>query len=381
MNALVLEEVGKFQLREIPKPVPGDRDVLIRVGAVGICGTDLHIFQGLLNLSRDSRGQPIPLGEKPQILGHEFCGTVEAAGGKVKKVKPGDRVVVDQVLNCASQGRSQLCEFCETGDSHQCEFSQELGVTGVPGALSDHVSVPEANVVLLPPTMPDFQGAIIEPLGCVLHASDRMEAAHNRYSFEGQRRIRYVVILGAGPSGLLFLQYLRKIRNFDGEIFVADMRASKLQLAEKLGGTPLDVRKTDLAFEIQQRTHGQGAQYLIEASGVGEVFDCIPLILRRQGTLLLYGAGHSGRDIGCLTPLQVMEHVLVTTAGASGGFDADGTPTIYRRAMEYIRDGKIDAESLISHRYRHLSQMQRAFSEDSKQQNYIKGMLLCGGTS
>ena len=381
MNAVALEEVGKFQLQEIPKPVPGDREVLIRVGAVGICGTDLHIFQGLLNLNLDSRGRPIPLQQEPQILGHEFCGTVESVGGNVKKVKPGDRVLVDQVLNCISQGRSPLCEFCETGDSHQCQFGQELGITGLPGALSDYVGIPETNIVLLPPSVSDFQGAIAEPLGCILHASDRMEEACNRYSFEGRRRIRYVVILGAGPSGLLFLQYLRKIRNFDGEIFVTDMREAKLQLAENLGGTPLDLRKVDVIEEIQRRTHGQGAQYLIEVTGAGEVFDYIPLILRRQGTLLIYGVGHSGRDIGCLAPLQTREYVLVTATGASGGFDADGTPTTYRRAMEHIRDGKIDAESLVSHRYRHLSQMQQAFSEDSKQQDYIKGMLLRGGAS
>ena len=94
-----------------------------------------------------------------------------------------------------------------------------------------------------------------------------------------------------------------------------------------------------------------------------------------------FAVSHSGRDIGCLAPLQTREYVLVTATGASGGFDADGTPTTYRRAMEHIRDGKIDAESLVSHRYRHLSQMQQAFSEDSKQQDYIKGMLLRGGTS
>ena len=208
-----------------------------------------------------------------------------------------------------------------------------------------------------------------------------MEAAGARYSFEGRHRIRYVVILGAGPSGLLFLQHLRKIKNFSGEIFVTDMREAKLQLAEKLGGTPVDVRKGDVIEEIQRRTRGQGAQYLIEATGAGEVFDYIPSILRRQGTLLIYGAGHSGRDIGCLAPLETREYVLVTTTGASGGFDADRTPTTYRRAMEYIRDGKIDAESLVSHRYRHLSQMQQAFSEDSKHQDYIKGMLLRGSAS
>lgn len=376
MRALVLEDVRRFELRDIPRPAPGDKEVLIKVGAVGICGTDLHIFHGLANYNRDLRGQAIPLREKPQILGHEFCGTVETVGSKVTKVKPGDRVVVDQLLNCLSQGRAPLCEYCETGDSHECEFGKELGITGLPGAFAEWVAVPETNVVPLPSATTDLEGAIIEPLACVLHACDRMESARTRYTFAGRYPIRHVLILGAGPSGLLFLQYLRNIQNFDGEVFVADMRESKLNLAKKLGGTPLNVRQLDVIDEIQKRTHGQRLQYLIEATGSGEVFDWIPSIMRRQATMLVYGGGHSGRDIGCLTAFQVMETVLVTTGGASGGFDADGTPTTYRRAMEFIRDKKIDAVSLVSHQYDDLSELQKAFDQDAAQQDFVKGVLL-----
>jgi L-iditol 2-dehydrogenase len=376
MNALVLEDVGKFEVHPIPNPVPKQNEVLIRVRAVGICGTDLHIFHGLANYNRDERGQPIPLRQHPQILGHEFCGQVEAVGSEVRKCKPGDYVVADQVLNCLSQSRSPMCEYCEMGDSHQCEFGQEFGITGLPGAFADFIKVPETNIVVLPADLSLTRGAIIEPLGCVLHASDRMERAANRYTFDGRCRIRHILIMGAGPSGLLFLQYLRNIKRFDGEILVADMRESKLALVKKLGAIPLDVRKIDLVSEVKQRTRNERIDYLIEATGNGTVFDWIPLIVRRQATVLVYGAGHSGRDIGCLTPFQVMEINLVTSAGASGGFDADRTPTTYRRSMEHIREGKIDAESLISHRYTEWSQLQSAFSKDFKHDDFIKGVLV-----
>ncbi|HZO99468.1 MAG TPA: alcohol dehydrogenase catalytic domain-containing protein [Terriglobia bacterium] len=378
MKALVLKDVRLFELREIPKPIPAEKEVLIRIAAVGICGTDLHLYLGLANYNRDSRGQAIPLKRAPQILGHEFCGTVESVGGKVTKVKRGDRVVVDQLLNCLSQERSPLCEYCESGDSHECEFGKQFGVTGIPGAFADYISVPAVNVVPLPADMTDLEAAIIEPLACVLHASDRMEAANNRYTFSGRYKIRHILILGAGPSGLLFVQYLRNIKKFEGEVFVADMRESKLNLAKKLGATPLDVRRVDMISEIQTRTHGERLQYLIEATGSGEVFDWIPSVVRPQATILLYGGGHSGRDIGCLTPFQVMENVLVTSGGASGSFDADGTPTIYRRSMEYLRDRKVDAESLVTHRYSSLAQLPHAFSEDALQQDFIKGVLVCG---
>lgn len=375
MNALVLEDVGRFQVREIPTPVPRPNEVLVQVGAVGICGTDLHIFHGLANYTRDAKGQPVPLTVRPQILGHEFCGRVSAVGSGVSRCRPGQFVIVDQVLNCISQGRSPICEYCETGDSHQCEFGQELGITGLPGAFADYIAVPEANVVVLPPAMSPVTAAVIEPLGCVLHASRRMESARNRYDFEGARRIRNVLILGAGPSGLLFLQYLRNVRKFDGEIWVADMQDRKLALSKELGATPLDVRKVDPVAEIEKRTRGERIHYLIEATGSGSVFDWIPALIRRQGTVLLYGAGHSNRDISCLTPFQVFEVNVVTSAGASGGFDESEGPEIYQASMEYIQDRKIDAESLLSHRYTALDQLQRAFSEDFRRDDFIKGIL------
>ena len=374
MKALVLEDVARFEVRETPAPIMGARDVTIRVGTVGICGTDLHIFHGFANYHRDQHGQLIPLTQAPQILGHEFCGVVEAVGKDVAKFKPGDRVTADQVLNCHSKARAPVCEYCETGDSHQCAYLEELGITGLPGAFAELLSIPELNVLFLPAGVSTIKGAIIEPLACVLHASDRMERSRNRYDFDGRYRIRNILITGAGPSGLLFIQFLRKIKRFDGQIFVADMRASRLALAEKLGGTPLDIRAGDLGSEIRKRTNGELIHYWIDASGAGPVFDLIPHVLRHQATFLFYGAGHTGRDIGCLVPFQFTETNIVTSCGASGAFDPDGTPVVYRRSMEYLRDGLIDAESLLSHRYAELSDLQRAFKVDSLKESFIKGV-------
>jgi L-iditol 2-dehydrogenase len=373
MKALVLEDVERFAVRDVPAPLMGARDVLIRIGSVGICGTDLHIFHGFANYHRDASGQQVPLKQSPQILGHELYGTVERVGKDVTKCKPGDKVIADQVLNCHSEQRVPLCEYCETGDSHQCAYLQELGITGRPGAFAEMVSVPEPNVVVVPTDVSVTKGAVIEPFACVLHASDRMERSKLRYEFGGRHPIRNVLITGAGPSGLLFVQYLRKVKRFDGEILVADMRASRLALAKKLGGTPLDARATDVVSEIRKRTRGEMIHYLIEASGAGPVFDLIHLVLRHQSTFLFYGSGHAGRDVGCMVPFQFMEINIVTTCGASGGFEADGTPVVYRRSMEYLRAGLIDAESLVSHRYGELSELQQAFSVDATSHEFIKG--------
>jgi threonine dehydrogenase-like Zn-dependent dehydrogenase len=373
MKALVLEDVAKFEIRDVPAPPVGPRDVLIRTGSVGICGTDLHIFHGLANYHRDVNGRQIPLTESPQILGHEFYGTVEAIGREVTKCKPGDRVIADQVLNCHSKARTPICEYCDSGDSHQCAYLQELGITGQPGAFAEFVGIPETNVVPMPADVSVTAGAIIEPLACVLHASDRMENGNTRYTFEGKHRIRNILITGAGPSGLLFLQYLRNIKRFDGEIFVVDMRDSRLALAKKMGATPLDVRKTDVAVEIAKRTNGELIHYAIEATGAAPVYDFIHRIIRHQATFLFYGSGHAGRDVSCMVPFQFMEINIITTCGASGGFDADGTPVVYRRSTDYIRKGLIDAESLITHRYSELTDLPKAFSVDATSDDFVKG--------
>jgi threonine dehydrogenase-like Zn-dependent dehydrogenase len=374
MQALVLEDIRHLAVRTIPRPFAGDHQVLLRVDAVGVCGTDFHIYEGHANYNLDARGLPIPLAAQFQILGHEFCGTVEAIGNKVRRFVPGDRVIVDQVLNCISQGRRPICEFCATGDSHQCLHGKELGITGIPGAFSELIAVPETNIIRVPTTISPLRAALVEPLGCVLHASRRVESAATRYALD-TGTIKSILILGAGPAGLLFLQYLRRVRGFDGQILVADQQQGRLELARSLGGTPIDCRHSP-ELQTLEATAGRGVEYLIEATGHGGVFDWIPRVARRQATLLLYGAGHTGLRDGCLTPFQVMEFAIVTSCGASGGFDADGTPAIYREAMDYIHDDRINVDCLVTHRYEDLTGLKRAFDEDRASSDFIKAALV-----
>src|SRR5258708_1521835 len=145
MRACVLCDVARMEVRDVPLPAPGPRDALVRVSSVGLCGTDIHIFAGHANYNTDAHGQPVPLGVEPQILGHEISGEVVEAGSDVRDLRPGDRVVVDQGVNCVSAARDQLCEYCRSGDSHQCEFYREHGITGLPGGLADYVAVPAVN--------------------------------------------------------------------------------------------------------------------------------------------------------------------------------------------------------------------------------------------
>ena len=147
MKASVLCDVQRLEVRDIPRPVISPYEVLIRGAAVGLCGTDAHIFAGHANYNTNEYGQQIPLTVQPQILGHEITGVVEQVGSAVSDLREGDRVVVDQGLNCVSRRREVLCEYCRTENSHQCEFYREHGITGLPGGLAEFSAVPAVNAV------------------------------------------------------------------------------------------------------------------------------------------------------------------------------------------------------------------------------------------
>ncbi len=375
MKAAVLEDVAKLTVRDVPDPKLSPPEVLLRVQAVGVCGTDLHLFQGHGNYHLDAQGRPIPLAVAPQILGHEFSGEVLEVGREVKDLKPGDRVLCDQGLNCRSLGRSPLCPYCKSGDSHQCTYYQEHGITGLPGALAEYIVMPAVNCLKVPAETTPEQAALVEPLGCVLHSSDKVERTRARYGFDSDERIRNIVIFGAGPAGLLFLQYLRNVKRFDGLILMIDIRKKNLQLATHLGGTALHPRRDNLVEAVMHLTRGERVEYVIEACGNASVYADIAGLLRKQGTVLIYGAGHKGQDVSLLDPLFFMEPTLVASIGASGAFGPDGRSTTYRRALELVSSGKVQVLGLITHRYTALEDIHFAFEQDFQKEDYIKGVL------
>jgi threonine dehydrogenase-like Zn-dependent dehydrogenase len=341
MKAAVLEDVEKLVVRDVPDPEVPSHEIVLRVQAVGVCGTDLHIFRGHGNYNFDGQGRPIPLSRQPQILGHEFTGEIVELSREIQDLKPGDRVICDQGRNCYSQGHRPLCTYCASGDSHQCQFYGEHGITGLPGALASYLSIPGVNCIKIPAEMPAEQAALVEPLGCVLHSSERADWAQARYTWNGAERIRNVLICGAGPAGLLFVQYLRNVRNFDGLILATDVREENLRLAQRFGATPINVRQRELVDAVNDLTRGERIHYLIEACGNSRIFEQMPGVLRKQATVLLYGHGHKGRDIGLICNVLFLEPTLVAAVGASGGFEPDGRPSTYLRALELILEGKV----------------------------------------
>ncbi|MFO0984634.1 MAG: alcohol dehydrogenase catalytic domain-containing protein [Planctomycetota bacterium] len=379
MRASVLVDVGRLELRELVAPRVRRHDVLLRVTAVGLCGTDFHIFAGHANYWLDARGKPVPLSRHPQVLGHEIVGVIEGTGQGVADVARGQRVVVDQGVNCVSEHRVTRCEYCASGDSHQCEAYREHGISGLPGGLAGYLAVPAVNVVTIDSDLDDAEAALTEPLACVLHAASVTERAAARYALrttEPARAVRSVFLSGAGPAGLLFLQYLRSVIGFDGLAIVSEPSAHKRGLARALGAQAIDPASDDPVAVTRELTAGRRVEMLVDASGAAELFAEIPGLIRKQATVLLYGHGRAGASLEMLNPVQWLEPTLIATVGASGGFDPDLRPSVYRRALGLIAAGTIRVRDLVTHRYRGLEQVPLAFSGEHRARDYVKGVVL-----
>jgi L-iditol 2-dehydrogenase len=377
MRAAVLTDVARLEIRDVPVRSPGPSDVLVRVSAVGLCGTDFHIFEGHSNYNTNARGEPVPFRDEPQVLGHEIAGVVEEVGRDVRDLAAGDTVIVDQGISCVSAARSPLCEYCATGDSHQCASYREHGITGLPGGLAEYVTMPAVNAVRVAGGLEPLHAALTEPLGCIVHASDMVRRAHARYSLDHdapERRVRTILISGAGPAGLLFIQYLRQALGWQGRILVAEPNERKRALARGFGADPLDAA-ADVVEAVREATAGRRVEYLIDASGASAVFRQIPGVLRKQGTVLLYGHGHAGADLSVLNNVQFLEPTLVSPVGASGGFLPDGRPATYRTALGLLESGRVQVASMITHRYTSLDQVPAAFAGAYRAPDYVKGVV------
>ena len=383
MKASMLVEEKQMEVREIADPVVHSREVLVRLDAVGICGSDVHVHDGHVNWNVDASGTPIPFSLQPQILGHEMVGVVVDLGHEVTDLELGDRVVLDQGINCASRGRPRgsFCEYCRTGFSHHCVDYEEHGITGLQGGFADCIAIPAVNAIRIEDEFPSDLATMAEPLGCVLHNLRLITTGRVRFSINAddpRDRVENIVICGLGPSGQLFGKALRRIFGFEGTIIVTDPRASKLQrAAASFDGTPIEVVEgTNVPEAIVEITGGRGCELLIDACGSPAAWADFATIIRKQATAVLYGFGRErGGDAG-LDRLQWRGAHLITSSGASGPIDSDGRPGLYRECLGHLQSGRIDVRDLITHRYTDLEHLERALSVDPTEPDYLKGVLV-----
>lgn len=306
MRAIQIPNPGSFELVELPVPESGPEDIVIKVEACGVCGTDLHILAGEF--------PPTPY---PIVPGHEAAGTVSAVGSDVVGLREGDRIAVDPSLFCGA------CHFCRIGRGNLCERWGAIGDT-VDGAFAEYAKVPAANAYPIPDGLSFGAAALVEPVSCAVHAVDRLQLGFGET----------VLIYGAGTMGLILAQLLRSA----GASLVAmcDINEARLERARSFG---FGVIGKD--FEAVRASSPRGYDNVIEATGVTQVANDAMSAVAKGGKLMIFGVTPAGED-AAYEPFRIYNEEI-TIVGSMAVLVS------YGRAVDLVASGAVDAAQMLSH--------------------------------
>lgn len=316
MQALVLKKYMELELAEVPEPEIGADDLLVRVKACGICGSDVHGLDG-------STGRRIP----PIIMGHEAAGVVVRAGAAAEGFQPGDRVTFDSTVWCGE------CFFCRRGEVNLCDNRQVLGVSPGEyrrhGAFAEYVAVPRRICYKLPEGLSFEHAAMIEAVSVAVHAAGLTPV----------KLADTAVVVGSGMIGVLVVQALKLAGC--ARVIAVDVDDARLKLAGELGADAgLNPKKEDVAEAVRALTGGRGADAAVEVVGATEPVQTALASLRKGGALTLVGNVSPKVEL----PLQsvVTRQIRVTGSCASSGE--------YPACLDLLARGAIRVEPLISAR-------------------------------
>ena len=314
MQAMQLSEYKHLAVESVPMPQPGPDDVLVQVAACGICGSDVHGYDG-------SSGRRIP----PIVMGHEAAGTIAAVGNNVQQFAVGERVTFDSTVYC---GR---CEFCLRGEVNLCDDRQVVGVScgdyRRAGAFAEYVTVPARVVYRLPDELSFPEAAMLEAASVALHAVRVTQLQGGETA----------LVIGAGMIGVLVLQ--AALAKGCSRVFVADVDPTRLKMAAELGAAETLLASGDeLRQRILELTGGKGVDVALEAVGRDETvlaaIDCV----RKGGTVTLVG------NIAKETTLP-LQKVVTREIRLQGTCSSAGE---YLDAMHLMGTGQIKVAPLIS---------------------------------
>jgi len=313
MKALLLSKYKHLEVTDLPVPRAEPDEVLVRVAACGICGSDVHGYDG-------SSGRRIP----PIVMGHEAAGRIAAIGSRVTGFAEGDRVTFDSTISCGA------CGYCRRGEINLCDNRQVLGVScgdyRRSGAFAEFVAVPSRIVYRLPDNLSFEEAAMLEAVSVAIHAVSLAPVSANSTA----------LVVGAGMIGLLIVQVLRAAGC--SRILVTDIDSSRLKLAQDLGAHAVLNAKLGVARQAGKLTGGAGVDAAMEAVGHTDSVNASIESVRKGGTVVL--VGNIAPEV--MLPLQkvVTRQIRLQGSCASAGE--------YPRAMELLASGAIQVKNLIT---------------------------------
>ncbi|WP_050184438.1 zinc-dependent alcohol dehydrogenase family protein [Domibacillus robiginosus] len=312
MTYLAAEYQGEATLNTVEKTVPtlGEKDVLIRIEAATICGTDSHILAG------HHYAKP------PVVLGHEFSGYIEDVGSKVTAVKVGELVTVEPHIFCGN------CKYCRIGKEHLCLEKLAFGVH-LDGGMGQYTVVPERTVYKVPDGISPSVAALTENVGCCLHGIDRANIQ------QGDS----IVILGGGFVGIVLAE-LGRMRGAS-KVVVAEPNEARRQLIEKRGFIALDPLNQNIQEEIMHMTNDLGADIVIEAAGRRDTAQQTLNLVGRGGTIMFFGVVPPEYTVS-VSPNDVFKRELNIIGSAIN-------PYAHHRSIELLK--RLNLEELITHHF------------------------------
>lgn len=341
MKAAVWDGPYALSIKSVEKPLPGPGDVLIKTKAVGICGSDLEVYDGRFK-------QSVP----PLVLGHEGGGIVEQVGSAVTSVKPGDAVIVECLIYCNE------CYNCRTGRYNLCDDHRVIGMIGHQGEYAEYFVAPARNVHLLPENITWAEAGLIDTLAGPVAGIEKTNLQLGAT----------VAVYGPGPAGLFFSK-LAKLRGAE-KVYLMGPRDSRLAFGQQYGAdVTLNTTRDAVEKFILEDTQGQGVDLVIEAAGSAQALNSGFTVVKKGGEILIYGVFGGGPVPIDVQPIQINELVVK-------GLNA--APLRYPRTIELISNGTLSVKELVSHTFR-LEQIPALFSSGfiaNREDNYMKGVVL-----
>jgi 2-desacetyl-2-hydroxyethyl bacteriochlorophyllide A dehydrogenase len=307
VRAIVFAEPRSFSLEEVPDPVPGPREVLVRVEAVGLCGTDIHVLDGEFAPTR-----------YPIIPGHETSGVVEAVGDQVSEIAVGDRVSVDPTLTCGE------CSYCAVGRSNLCEQWNGSGVARTNGSTAELTVAPARNVHRLPDGVDLALAALIEPLSCAIHGYDLLP----------RRMGEHYLIYGAGTMGLMMAQLAP--RAGAASVTLVDRNPARLDVARDVG-----IELVSLSADTLDRRGGWDV--VIDCTGVVAAIEDGLTHVRRGGVFQQFGVAAADARAQ-FSPFAVYNDEISVIGSMA-------VLASYARAVEMFAAGALNADRMVSRAY------------------------------